>query len=103
MATAGASAHASSNSRSSFDKARAIKMFSNSRASESNSSANDGSRSHKRSDSILSDGMKRTITAFNGGSDATSFGTTSLDVSAVVAICSLVIILTGIITGSRVR
>lgn len=57
------------NSRSSFDKTRAMKMFSNSRSSAdqgANGSVHESQRSHKRSDSVLSDGTRQTLAAFNG-------------------------------------
>jgi hypothetical protein len=57
-------------SRSSFDKARAMKMFSNNRSSAdqgSNGSLNGSQRSHRKSESVLSEGMKQTVAAYNVG------------------------------------
>jgi hypothetical protein len=70
MATAMLVNSNSSNSRSSFEKARAMKMFSNNRSSADqagNGSLNDTQRSHKKSDSVLSEGMKQTVAAYNIG------------------------------------
>jgi hypothetical protein len=57
-------------SRSSFEKARAMKMFSNNRASgdqAANGSLSESPRSHKKSESILSEGMKQAVAAYNIG------------------------------------
>jgi hypothetical protein len=57
-------------SRSSFDKARAMKMFSNNRSSAdqgSNGSLNENQRSHRKSESVLSEGMKQAVAAYNVG------------------------------------
>ena len=60
-----------STSRSSFDKARAMKMFSNNRSSADQAASgpqnNDSQRSHRRSESALSEGTKQTVAAYNIG------------------------------------
>ena len=70
LATAMLSSSNGTTSRSSFDKARAMKMFSNSRSSAdqaTNSLPSDSQRSHKRTDSVISDSMKQTAAAYNAG------------------------------------
>ncbi|KZP13483.1 hypothetical protein FIBSPDRAFT_897397 [Athelia psychrophila] len=61
-------------SRSSFDKTRAMKMFTNNRTSSDrggNGSLHEGRGSHKRSDSVLSDATKQVIAAYEAD-DASS-------------------------------
>ena len=81
-----------STGRSSFDKARAMKMFSNNRSSAdnqaTNGSLNDSLRSHKKSDSVLSEGIKQTIAAYNiGDQSPTDASNVSAQISAYL-ICS---------------
>jgi hypothetical protein len=70
LATAMLSSSNGTTSRSSFDKARAMKMFSNNRSSAdqtTNGLLSDSQRSHKRTDSVISDSMKQTAAAYNAG------------------------------------